>query len=95
MKRDKKEIIQKEEKTEKDVIVGIFQKSKNFGFVIPDDKKFGTDIVVISEEGSPKLDSEEILEEIVSLLHCYSMKMYSKRRVAKIKEVLNDESLDK
>lgn len=58
-------------------------------------KKFGTEIVVISEEGSPKLDSEEIFEEIVSLLHCYSMKMYSKRRVAKIKEVLNDESLDK
>lgn len=57
-------------------------------------KKFGTEIVVISEVGSPKLDSEEIFEEIVSLLHCYSMKMYSKRRVAKIKEVLEDESLD-
>lgn len=58
-------------------------------------KKFGTEIVVISEVGSTKLDSEEIFEEIVSLLHCYSMKMYSKRRVAKIKEVLEDESLDK
>ena len=57
-------------------------------------KKFGTEIVVISEVSSPKLDSEEIFEEIVSLLHCYSMKMYSKRRVAKIKEVLEDESLD-
>ena len=57
-------------------------------------KKFGTEIVVISEVGSPKLDSEEIFEEIVSLLHCYSMKMYSKRMVAKIKEVLEDESLD-
>lgn len=57
-------------------------------------RKFGTEIVVISEVGSPKLDSEEIFEEIVSLLHCYSMKMYSKRRVAKIKEVLEDESLD-
>lgn len=58
-------------------------------------RKFGTEIVIISEVGSPKLDSEEIFEEIVSLLHCYSMKMYSKRRVAKIKEVLEDESLDK
>lgn len=57
-------------------------------------KKFGTQIVVISEVGSTKLDSEEIFEEIVSLLHCYSMKMYSKRRVSKIKEVLQDESLD-
>lgn len=42
--------------------------------------KFGTDIIVISEVGNPKLDSEEVFEEIVSLLHCYSMKMYSKRR---------------
>lgn len=57
-------------------------------------RRFGTEIVVISEVGSPKLDSEEIFEEIVSLLHCYSMRMYSKRRVAKIKEVLEDESLD-
>ena len=57
-------------------------------------KKFGTEIVVISEIGSSKLDSEEIFEEIVSLLHCYSMRLYSKRRINKIKEVLKDESLD-
>lgn len=57
-------------------------------------EKFGTQIIVISEVGSTKLDSEEIFEEIVSFLHCYSMKMYSRRRVAKIKEVLEDESLD-
>lgn len=54
-------------------------------------QKFGTQIIVISEIGSTKLDSEEIFEEIISLLHCYSMKMYSKRRVAKIKEVLKDD----
>lgn len=53
-------------------------------------KKFGTEIVVMSEVGSPKIDSQEIFEEIVSLLHCYSMEMYSKRRVDKIKEALSD-----
>ena len=42
--------------------------------------KYGTEIEVISEIGSVKLDSEEIFEEIVSLLHCYSMKLYSNRR---------------
>jgi putative resolvase len=42
--------------------------------------KFRTEIVVVSEIGDPKLDSEEVFVEIVSLLHCYSMKMYSKRR---------------
>ncbi len=57
-------------------------------------KKFGTEIVVMSEVGSPKLDSEEIFEEIVSLLHCYSMKMYSKRRLDKIKEVLTSNESD-
>ncbi len=41
-------------------------------------KKFRTEIVVISGVGNTKLDSEEIFEEIVSMLHCYSMKMYSK-----------------
>ena len=42
--------------------------------------KFRTEIVVISEIGSTELDSDEVFEEIVSMLHCYSMKMYSKRR---------------
>ena len=47
--------------------------------------KFRTEIVVISEIGDPKLNSEEVFEEIVSMLHCYSMKMYSKRRNHSIK----------
>lgn len=33
----------------------------------------------MSEVGNAKLDSEEIFEEIISMLHCYSMKLYSKR----------------
>ena len=43
-------------------------------------EKFGTEIVVISEIGSTKLDSEEIFEDIRAMLHCYSMKTYSKRK---------------
>lgn len=54
-------------------------------------KKYNCEIVVMSEIGSEKLDSQEIFEEIVSLLHCYSMKLYSKRKVQKIKEVLDSE----
>ncbi|MBR2704603.1 MAG: ribonuclease R [Clostridia bacterium] len=30
----------------KDTIVGIFEPSRNFGFVVPDDKKFGSDIFI-------------------------------------------------
>jgi predicted site-specific integrase-resolvase len=51
-------------------------------------KRFGTEIVVISEVGNPKLDSEEVFEEIVSLLHCYSMKLYSKRKRKMVEELV-------
>ena len=54
-------------------------------------KKYNCEIVIMSEVGSEKLDSQEIFEEIVSLLHCYSMKLYSKRKIQKIKEVLSDD----
>ena len=54
-------------------------------------RKYGCEIIVISEVGSEKLDSQEIFEEIISLLHCYSMKLYSSRKAKKIKEVLEED----
>jgi len=54
--------------------------------------RFNTEIIVVSEIGSQKLDSEEIFEEIVSLLHCYSMKLYSKRHMNKVKELITEKS---
>ena len=56
--------------------------------------QYGCEIIVMSEIGSEKLDREEILEEIIGLLHCYSMKLYSNRKAKKIKEILaeNDRS---
>lgn len=54
-------------------------------------KKYGCEIIVISEVGSEKLDSQEIFEEIISLLHCYSMKLYSNRKAKKIKEILQED----
>ena len=53
-------------------------------------KQFGTEITVVSEVGNHKLDSEEIFEEIVSLLNCFSMKLYSKRNKTKIEVALNE-----
>lgn len=55
-------------------------------------KKFGCEIIVVSEVGSKKLDSEEAFEEIVSMLHCYSMKLYSSRR-KKIVQCLSKEEI--
>ena len=57
-------------------------------------KRFGTEIVVVSEVGNKKLDAEEIFEEIVSLLHCFSMKLYSKRRNEKLEVSLVESSKD-
>lgn len=54
-------------------------------------RKYGCEIIVISEVGSEKLDSQEIFEEIISLLHCYSMKLYSSRKAKKIKEILEED----
>ena len=42
----------------KDKIVGVFQKSKNFGFVVPDDKKINTDIY-ISKKNSKKIKNKQ------------------------------------
>jgi predicted site-specific integrase-resolvase len=52
-------------------------------------ENFGTEIIVISEIGSKTLDSEEVFDEIVSLLHCYSIKLYSSRKRKLIKELVD------
>ena len=54
-------------------------------------KHFGTEIVVMSDVGSVKLDSQEVFEEIVSLLHCFAMKLYSKRRQSVVESLCQAE----
>lgn len=51
-------------------------------------KRYGTEIVVINDYTNEKSDTEEIIEEIITLLHSFSMKFYSNRR--KIRRVLED-----
>lgn len=43
-------------------------------------QKYNCKIVFMSEMGSEKLDAQDVFEEIISLFHCYSMKLYSGRR---------------
>lgn len=57
-------------------------------------RKYNCEIVVMSEIGCEKLDSEEIFEEIVSLLHCYSMRLYSKGKIQKIKNILKERDVE-
>ena len=51
--------------------------------------KYHVDIVVMSDLKDKKTDQQEIFEEIISLLHAFSMRMDSGRR-KKIKEALAD-----
>ena len=46
-------------------------------------KKFGDEIVVVNDYQQDKTDAEEIFEEIITLLHSFSIKFYSKRRSIK------------
>lgn len=54
-------------------------------------KKFDTEIIIVSEVGSEKLDSEEISEEIISVLHCYNKKLYTNRSIQKLKEAFEND----
>ena len=51
-------------KHEKDTVVGIFQKSQNFGFVIPDDKKFGTDIYISKKNFGKARNNHKVLVKL-------------------------------
>lgn len=51
-------------KHEKDTIVGIFQNSKNFGFVVPDDKNFGTDIYIAKKDMGKARSNHKVLVKI-------------------------------
>ncbi len=56
-------------------------------------REFGTELVVINELESGSTE-QEIFQEIISLLHCYAMSMYSRRRkdfVKKKKREFQDE----
>jgi predicted site-specific integrase-resolvase len=45
---------------------------------------FGCKIIAISESDNKQTIEQEIFSEIIALLHCFSMKMYSSRRKKKL-----------
>lgn len=51
-------------KHDKDTIVGIFQNNKTFGFVIPDDRNFGTDIFISKSDFGKARDNHKVLVKI-------------------------------
>ena len=52
-------------KHEKDTIVGRFEINKNFGFVVPDDKNFGTDIFISKKNFGKARNNHKVLVKII------------------------------
>lgn len=48
----------------RDTIVGTFQKSKNFGFVVPNDKKMNTDIYVSKKNSKKAKNNQKVVVQI-------------------------------
>jgi len=80
------------------IIISHKDRLSRIGFELFKDlfQEFGTEIVIINDLESV-LTEQEIFQEISSLLHCYAMSMYSKRRKQftqkKIKEFKNEINL--
>ena len=49
---------------EKNTVVGTFQKNRNFGFVVPDDKNFGTDIFISKANWGKARNRHKVLVQI-------------------------------
>ena len=57
-------------------------------------KNFNCDIVVMNDTDDNKTIEKEIFSEIISLVHCFAMKMYSSRRKAKMKNLEEELKLE-
>lgn len=57
-------------------------------------KKYGCEIVVLNDIDNEKQIEKEIFEEIITLLHCFSMKMYSNRRKEKLNLIKKELELE-
>lgn len=53
-------------------------------------REFGCEIIVINNTEDRETNESEIFGEIISMLHCFAMKMYSKRRKNKLEIVSKD-----
>lgn len=54
--------------------------------------KCGCELIVMSEVGSAKLDSDEVFDDVATLLESYSLNLSSKRKNKLIKELLEDDN---
>lgn len=63
----KEEIKKENQEFEKDKYVGVFQKSKNFGFVVLDNKKIKTDIYISKKNSKKAKNNQKVVVQILKL----------------------------
>jgi len=63
----KEEIKKENQEFEKNKYVGVFQKSKNFGFVVLDDKKIKTDIYISKKNSKKAKNNQKVVVQILKL----------------------------
>ena len=54
---------------ERYTIVGTFQKSRNFGFVVPDDRKLGSDIFISKKDCMKAKNNQKVVVQITKMPH--------------------------
>ena len=62
---NKQETSNKKEIVLKQKIVGLFKKSNNFGFVIPDDRKIGMDIFISKSKWGKAKNNQKVVAEVI------------------------------
>ncbi len=89
-KRQEAEVVKILERGTKQ-IVGTYEQSKNFGFVIPDNAKIGTDIFVPKERSKGAVDGHKV---VVELTYYGDEKHRPEGRVVEILGHVNDPGVD-
>ena len=80
----------------KTVIVENKDRLVRFGFDLVKElfRQHGTEIIVVSDADN-KTYEQELTEDLISIIHYYSMKSYSnKRKMNKIKKILSEKETD-
>ena len=80
----------------KTVIVENKDRLVRFGFDLVKElfRQHGTEIIVVSDADN-KTYEQELTEDLISIIHYYSMKSYSNRRkMNKIKKILSEKETD-
>lgn len=72
-------------------VVGTYEKSKHFGFVIPDNQKIGEDIFIAKENAKGAMDGHKVVAEIIEYPH---KRRSAEGRIVEILGHLSDPGVD-